>query len=332
MKMTPNIFFGGSMLVWAASVSIMVIFPVTTMKNNPSEIWQPISENEQEGLDLYVSNGCSYCHSLFIRPVDWGIGAERIAQAGDYYSYKTIILGTERTGPDLSQEGGEHSDDWHLAHFTNPRNTSPISLMPSWEFLGNEKLKRLTEYIQSLGGRDAEVRTGRQEFWKQKALEAFESDPDSNIQWLHRQVPVVWQNMPNPYPASEAALMRGKNIYQEFCIGCHGPVGDGHGRAYPFLRPTPLNFTILRRNLVQNKYIGGIFYYQIMNGITGTAMPYFKKSLESEKIWDVSNFVAVWFLGYSDADTEPRGIDAAYEPEWKNPFLPPDTTKKAKEE
>jgi cytochrome c oxidase cbb3-type subunit 2/cytochrome c oxidase cbb3-type subunit I/II len=101
MKMTPKIFIGGSMLVWAASVSIMVIFPVTTIKNKPSEIWQQVTEKEQEGLDLYVKNGCSYCHSLFIRPVDWGTGAERIAQSGDYYSYKTIILGTERTGPDF---------------------------------------------------------------------------------------------------------------------------------------------------------------------------------------------------------------------------------------
>jgi mono/diheme cytochrome c family protein len=64
-----------------------------------------------------------------------------------------------------------------------------------------------------------------------------------------------------------------------------------------------------------------------MNGITGTAMPYFKKALESEKIWDVSNFIAVWFVGYTDADTSPRGIDASYEPEWKNPYQPPDSIK-----
>jgi cbb3-type cytochrome oxidase cytochrome c subunit len=326
MKMTPKIFIGGSMLVWAASVSIMVIFPVTTIKNKPSEIWQPVTGKEQEGLDLYVKNGCSYCHSLFIRPVDRGTGAERIAQSGDYYSYKTIILGTERTGPDLSQEGGEHSDDWHLAHFINPRNTSPISLMPSWEFLGSENIDKLTRYVQSLGGSDAEVRTNRQDFWKGKYIRAFDSGPDSNIMWLHSRVPEVWQRMPNPYPATEAALARGKIIYQEFCIGCHGSVGDGHGRAFPYTLPPPLNFTILRRNLVENKYIGGIFYYQIMNGVTGTAMPYFKKSLESEKIWDVSNFVAVWFLGYSDADTEPKGIDASYEPVWKNPYVPPDST------
>ena len=57
-----------------------------------------------------------------------------------------------------------------------------------------------------------------------------------------------------------------------------------------------------------------MLYYQIMNGITGTAMPYFKRELESEKIWDVSNYVAEQFMGVVDANSAPRGIDAAFEP------------------
>ena len=43
-------------------------------------------------------------------------------------------------------------------------------------------------------------------------------------------------------------------------------------------------------------------------------MPYFKKDLESEKIWEAGNYVAEYFINQSDADGEPRGIDAAYEP------------------
>ncbi|MBI5062844.1 MAG: cytochrome-c oxidase, partial [Desulfatitalea sp.] len=89
-----------------------------------------------------------------------------------------------------------------------------------------------------------------------------------------------------------------------------GPVGDGMGPAQPWIYPPPLNFTILKNREIG----GGILYYQIMNGITGTAMPYFKRDLESEKIWDVGNYVAVYFINDSDANTEPRGIDAAYEP------------------
>jgi len=38
----------------------------------------------------------------------------------------------------------------------------------------------------------------------------------------------------------------------------------------------------------------------------------FKRELESEKIWDVGNYVAGLFVGESDAYREPRGIDAAY--------------------
>ncbi len=325
MKMTPAMLIIGSLLMYWASMAVMVIIPAITMEEPPSEVWRPMSEVEQQGHDEYVKNGCSYCHSLFIRINDWDRGAERIAERGDYVGQQPAILGTERTGPDLSQEGGEHPDDWHQAHFTNPRYTDPISLMPSWEFLGKEKIRRLTAYVQYLGMKDADTRVARQRYWKERAVRAWNSGPDANIQWLHNQIPDVWKPMPNPYPADSAAVLRGKTMFQQYCAGCHGPIGDGNGPAAKYLMPTPLNFTTLRRHLVDNKYIGGIFYYQIMNGITGTAMPYFKKEFESDKIWDLSNYLAVSFLGYTDANIEPRGIDASYEGDWKNPYRPPQT-------
>jgi cytochrome c oxidase cbb3-type subunit 2/cytochrome c oxidase cbb3-type subunit I/II len=315
----------------AASISIMVLFPLFTIENKPSDIWVPMTRLEREGMKIYVSNGCSYCHSLFIRPQDWGHGAIRIAQPGDYYGQEPAILGTERTGPDLSQEGGIRSDDWHIAHFFNPRRTSPVSLMPDWEFLGSDKIKKLIAYVQYLGGNQAKERMNRQIFWKQKAKDAYKMGIDSNIHWIHSMVPKEWQNLPNPYPATEEAFARGRHIYQQFCINCHGPIGDGNGSAEPYLNPPPLNFTALRRNLINGKYIGGILYYQIMNGITGTAMPFFKNALESEKIWDVSNFIAVAFIGYTDADIQPKGIDASIEQEWINYFEPPNSSDSSKE-
>ena len=325
MKMTPAVLILGGLMVFCASVFVIVILPAVTMDPSPSEIWRPMNDQEQAGHKLYVANGCSYCHSLFVRINDWGLGAQRIAQAGDYAGQRPAILGTERTGPDLSQEGGEHPDDWHLAHFSNPRFTSPVSVMPSWAFLGDDKLAKLTAYVQYQGMKDADIRTARQQEWKAKTVTAYQHGPEKNIAWLHARIPAAWQPMPNPYPATEAALARGQKIYQVFCAGCHGLVGDGQGPAAPYLMPPPLNFTILRKHLVNNRYIGGIFYYQIMNGVTGTAMPYFKRALESEKIWDVSNYLAVSFLGYTDADLAPEGIDAAYEEDWRNPYSPPQT-------
>lgn len=308
MRMTPSFIVGGSLVIFASVFSIAVLLPGITITQRPSEIFRPRTALEEEGRSVYIQNGCSYCHSQYVRFLDWDLGAERVAQAGDYVADRPHQLGSERTGPDLSQAGGEHPDDWHLAHFINPRFTRPESLMPPWEFLGPQKIKALIAYIQSLGFKQADFRMERQRYWKTEAIRAYEAGPAANVEWLHSHVPEPWRKLPNPYPTTEAGLKRGHRIYQSFCIGCHGPIGDGMGPAQPYLYPPPLNFTVLRGRGIS----GGILYYQIMNGITGTAMPYFKRELESEKIWDVGNYVAVYFIGYSDAGGEPRGIDASY--------------------
>jgi len=308
MRMTPGFIVGGSLVIFICVFFVAVMLPGITATDSPSEIFRPRTPLEEEGRRIYIQNGCSYCHSQYVRNLDWDLGAQRVAKAGDYVSDRPHQLGSERTGPDLSQAGGEHPDDWHMAHFINPRFTRPESLMPPWKFLGTEKLVALTAYIQSLGFKQADARMARQRYWKAEAIKAYEAGPDANVEWLHSHVPEPWRRLPNPYPTTEAGLLRGKRIYQSFCIGCHGPIGDGMGPAQPYLYPPPLNFTILRGRGIS----GGILYYQIMHGITGTAMPYFKRELESEKIWDVGNYVAVYFIGETDAGGEPRGIDASY--------------------
>jgi mono/diheme cytochrome c family protein len=182
--------------------------------------------------------------------------------------------------------------------------------MPPFEWLGMERIKTLTRYIQGLGLKHADQRMSRQIYWKKEAVKAFEAGPAANVKWLAEIVPEGWRKIPNPYPTTDAGLARGHMIYQQFCIGCHGPVGDGMGPAQPWLYPPPLNFTILKGREIS----GGIIYYQVMNGITGTAMPYFKRELESQKIWEVGDYVAVYFVNQSDANKEPRGIDASWEP------------------
>jgi len=129
------------------------------------------------------------------------------------------------------------------------------------------------------------------------------------VKWLHSHVPEGWRHITNPYPTTDVGLARGHVIYQSNCLGCHGPIGDGMGPAQPHIYPPPLNFTILKGRGIS----GGILYYQIMNGITGTAMPYFKRELESEKIWDVGNYVAVYYIDQSDAGEKQSGIPASYE-------------------
>lgn len=309
MRMTLKLLIFGGMIIFTSVLTVAVLIAWITDPYKPSQTHRSRTVLEEEGRKIYISNGCTFCHTQFIRNIDWDIGAERVAHSGDYIHDQPHLLGTERTGPDLSQEGGEHPDDWHFAHFTNPRFTRPESIMPSFGFLGKDKIRALIAYKQSLGYKFADFRVERQTYWKGQSVSAYEAGPEQNVNWLHSMVPEPWRNLPNPYPSSSASLARGHRIYQSFCIGCHGPIGDGMGPAQAFLYPPPLNFTLLKGRGIS----GGILYYQIMNGITGTAMPYFKKDLESEKIWDVGDYVAVTFIGESDAGAAPKGIPAAYE-------------------
>jgi cytochrome c oxidase cbb3-type subunit II len=308
MKVTLRVLIYGGMIIFLPVLFISVVLPWVTISEKPSAIFRARTPLEEKGRILYISNGCTYCHTQFIRNIDWGLGAERVARSGDYVAEQPHLLGSERTGPDLSQEGGEHPDDWHRAHYTNPRYVRPESIMPSFGYLSKDEIFALIAYKQALGFKDADFRVDRQRLWKTKAVQAYEAGPDRNVEWLHSMVPEPWRTLPNPYPTTEVDLKRGHRVFQSYCIGCHGPVGDGMGQAQPYLYPPPLNFTLLKDRGIS----GGILYYQIMNGITGTAMPYFKRELESEKIWAVGNYVAVTFISQSDAYSRPRGIDASY--------------------
>lgn len=86
---------------------------------------------EQVGRDIYIREGCWYCHSQYVRPVTgedrrWG----PITQSGEYAYDTPHLFSTRRIGPDLSRVGLKYSDEWHYAHFWNPRMLVPESIMP----------------------------------------------------------------------------------------------------------------------------------------------------------------------------------------------------------
>ena len=109
--------------------------------------------------DNYIAEGCWHCHSQFIRPVsneDMRYGA--VSYASEYMNEMFLphLFGTRRVGPDLIREHGKHSNDWHVAHFINPQNTVPASVMPqyTWFFDGDVPNKvglAMIAYVQWLG-------------------------------------------------------------------------------------------------------------------------------------------------------------------------------------
>jgi cytochrome c oxidase cbb3-type subunit 2 len=89
------------------------------------------------GRALYLAEGCGYCHSQFVRPLFIDAAYGRPSEVADYAGAAPPLLGTERTGPDLSTLGiRQPSVMWNLLHLFNPRSMVPESVMPGfpWYF------------------------------------------------------------------------------------------------------------------------------------------------------------------------------------------------------
>jgi len=137
----------GAMITLALATSALVVLPFMQLKNvEPPTALKPYTSAQLRGREVYIKNGCIYCHSQQPRdkaqaPDDkrgWG----RASVAADYYYDRPHLLGTMRTGPDLFNIGARQpSADWHLGHLYQPRAYTPGSIMPSYPFLFEAKEK-----------------------------------------------------------------------------------------------------------------------------------------------------------------------------------------------
>ena len=137
----------GAMVMLALSTSALVVLPYTQVRAvKPTPGLKPYTSAQQRGRDVYIANGCVYCHSQQPRAKafapDFERGWGRATVAGDYVYDKPHLLGTMRTGPDLMNIGvRQPSEDWHLGHLYQPRAYVPGSIMPAYPFLFELKVK-----------------------------------------------------------------------------------------------------------------------------------------------------------------------------------------------
>ena len=118
------------------SIIIAVLPAINAELTDPLQGIRPLSKEAQRGRDLYLKEGCGTCHTQFVRalPVDAPYG--RGSVAGDYALEEPPLLGTQRTGPDLSNVGKRQpSEMWNLIHLYNPRAVVKTSVMPSYPWL-----------------------------------------------------------------------------------------------------------------------------------------------------------------------------------------------------
>ncbi len=134
-------FFAGVLatvfLGWAALVGV----PGIQLGAIPAEPGlRPYTYQQAHGREIYIREGCVYCHTQQTRPPGFGGDQARrwgrTSVPGDYVYDQPHLLGTSRTGPDLFNVAvRQPSRDWHLSHLYNPRLVTPKSIMPPFPWL-----------------------------------------------------------------------------------------------------------------------------------------------------------------------------------------------------
>ncbi len=179
----PVPLFAGIFGAFALSVGAMILIPHSQLaslqpqiqwdegQNAPSDVY-PVGRHVA-GREVYVSEGCIYCHSQQVRDPQYGPDAERgwgsrRTVARDYIFEDVPLLGGMRLGPDFSSFGwtakvaqkdgteksvgmwrNEHEDDpkkpavrneqWIYRHLYNPREIFSDSKCPPYRFLFEQK-------------------------------------------------------------------------------------------------------------------------------------------------------------------------------------------------
>ncbi|MHB1361239.1 MAG: cbb3-type cytochrome c oxidase subunit II [Thermoleophilia bacterium] len=357
MLMTPWMVLVGGLFAFAIPTMMGAFFQMFFFNPPVSDEWAPLSASAERGRQIFVANGCLYCHSGFSRPQDVQQGLyylySRISLPGDYATSDTSpnLFGTARIGPDLSNESGQHPIDWERAHLNDPRFVNPVSIMPSFAFLSDQDVEDLSNFVDTRSGKSGLIRMAGQEYMKKVLLAAGNvpepptgytamqmsladvanaaanapSPPAGNYDGLAWPDPVnlnivdrgYWLTS-NPLPVTTDNLNRGRMIFQENCIGCHGQGGAAVSNAAKFLRPTPIDFTSPDDAGGANDTAPGVLYYRILRGIPGSGMENFGTRLRVDDIWKVVLFLKTIPNGGLQGDKE---LTPDMYIQWK----PPDT-------
>lgn len=132
---------GGAMVSLGLATAALVVLPYIQVRDvkAPADL-KPYTEQQLRGREVYIANGCVYCHSQQPRAKQFGPdfsrGWGRASVPADYAYDKPHLLGSMRTGPDLFNIGARQpSKDWHLGHLYQPRAYVKDSIMPAYPFL-----------------------------------------------------------------------------------------------------------------------------------------------------------------------------------------------------
>ena len=236
---------------------IVAIMPaINNQENNaPLPGYEPLSQEAYLGKKSFIANGCVACHTQQVRNVDmdnvWGgrpgIPADYAGiSRTDFWTNTATLMGTERTGPDLTNIGSRQpSLAWNLLHLYQPRAVVEKSIMPAYPWLfevKNELGEKDVEvvvpdaYRKGISGRIVATQEALQLVAYLQSLKQTPL-PDGKLpmEFLYKkkEIPVVVNG-------NNANLPDGKLLYTNNCMSCHQANGEGLKGAFPSLKGSPI--------------------------------------------------------------------------------------------
>ena len=269
--------FGTATLFFIGLTILVAIIPALNMQNNNAVLpnAEPLSADALKGKEVYIANGCIACHTQQVRNVDmdkmWGPRPSIAADyAGihrqDFWRNTATLLGSERTGPDLTNVGNRQSSkDWQLVHLFNPRIVVAQSIMPAYSWLfdiknvpakGDVIVNIPAEYLQGDTGKVVATKQALQlvEYLlslKQTELPDGTAAPD----FLYKKESKAGKETSKP------AALNGVALYTANCQSCHQENGEGLKGAFPPLKGSKVvtdDNPELFVNIIMNGYSGRV--------------------------------------------------------------------------
>ncbi len=290
MRMTVTVIVVGGIVGFFAVVTWVVFLPTALWQPDRTIIAQGYTGDAGHGRQLFYSNGCNYCHTQYVREQDVAMGAR--AQGGNYTQDNPMILGSERTGPDLSYVGRKRSQEWELKHLQHPRDLSPLSIMPDFAGLSAQDQHDIVAYLFDLGDRNAAEWMVRP--YNTPYLNATIPTAERKTQPGVTSTPKGWTTF------KSSGLYEGKQLYVTHCLTCHGCAGNGLGSYGGTMVVTPVDFKQEPfRAMADDEWL-----WHVKEGVPGTLMPVWKTSLSDDKIHRVIRYVQVIYAQpfYHDPD------------------------------
>ena len=202
---------------------------------------------QQLGRRVYLREGCWYCHSQYVRPVTgetrrWG----PVSEAGEYAYDVPHLFGTRRIGPDLTRVGLKYGDEWHLAHFWNPRMLTPESIMAPFRGLFDTPNESIKIVDDEAGNRTLEKTATTQRLFDFNSKEPIKLTPNAEgllfvPMQAHDKSPLVWT--PNKEYSGDTVKIAAETDELHALIAYVQKLGMNRGKWRDLFEPQQIEIT-----------------------------------------------------------------------------------------